>query len=115
MRNLMILIMLSCVLFWACSKDNGSETGAVDCSGTTKTFSGDVLPVIQSTCATNSSCHGTGSNNGPGVLSTYNQVYNNRSTIRSAVANETMPQNGSLTTAQKNAILCWIDNGAANN
>jgi hypothetical protein len=26
-----------------------------------------------------------------------------------------MPKTGSLTTAQKNAIICWIDNGAANN
>jgi hypothetical protein len=26
-----------------------------------------------------------------------------------------MPMNGSLTAAEKNAILCWIDNGAANN
>jgi hypothetical protein len=26
-----------------------------------------------------------------------------------------MPQNGSLTSSEKNAIICWIDNGAPNN
>jgi hypothetical protein len=26
-----------------------------------------------------------------------------------------MPKGGTLTTAQKNAIYCWIDNGAKNN
>jgi hypothetical protein len=26
-----------------------------------------------------------------------------------------MPQNATLTTAQKNTIICWIDSGAPNN
>ena len=35
--------------------------------------------------------------------------------IRAAVLSGSMPKNGSLTAAQKNSIICWIDAGAANN
>jgi len=87
----------------------------VDCSGTAKSFSTDVNPIIQATCTTNSGCHGSGSNNGPGELLTYSEIFSSRSSIRSAVASGSMPKTGSLTTAQKNAIICWIDNGAPNN
>jgi hypothetical protein len=100
------------LLFIACSKDSVPFTA--DCS-TAKSFATDVSPIIQSSCAISSGCHATGSSNGPGALTNYSQVFNARSSIRTAVADGTMPQNGSLTTAQKDAILCWIDSGAANN
>lgn len=98
---------------WACKKNN--DTGSVDCSGPQKSFSSDVNPVVQASCATNSGCHGTGSANGPGALLTYSQIFNARSDIRSAVASGHMPLNGSLTASEKNAIICWVDNGATNN
>src|SRR5437867_8206444 len=101
------------VLVFACSKN--ADTFSADCSGTAKSFSSDVDPIIQSSCATNSGCHGSGSNNGPGTLLTYADIYNARTAIRFAIVSGEMPQNGSLTTAQKNAIICWIDNGAQNN
>ena len=63
----------------------------------------------------NAGCHGIGSLNGPGPLLSYTQIFNARSSIRIAVSNGTMPQTGSLTTAQKNSIICWIDSGAPNN
>ena len=99
-------------LFIACSKNKVSFT--TDCS-TAKSFATDVSPIFQSTCATNSGCHATGSTHGPGALTNYSQVFNARSAIRGAVANGSMPQNSILSTAQKNNILCWIDAGATNN
>jgi len=113
-----IIILLSCVvvLIIACSKSNDTAAvSMVDCSGAAKSFSTDVNPIIQSSCATNSGCHAAGSNNGPGALTSYPQIFNARSAIRTAVANGSMPQNSSLSAAQKNAIICWIDNGATNN
>jgi hypothetical protein len=99
--------------FLACKKEHSMFNP--DCSGTEKTFSSDVTPIIQISCAINSGCHGTGSGNGPGALTNFQQVFNARAEIRSAVASGHMPLNGSLTVAEKNAILCWIDNGAPNN
>ena len=86
-----------------------------DCNGATKSFSTDVSPIIRAGCAINSGCHGAGSNNGVGELLTYSKIFNLRSGIRSAVASDDMPLNGSLTSTEKNAILCWIDGGAPNN
>jgi len=106
-------------LFSSCSKkssnSNGSGNGSpTDCSTVPKSFSTNVFPIIQNSCAI-SGCHNAGSVNGPGPLTNYTQVFNARNQIRTAVANGTMPKTGSLTTAQKNSIICWIDSGAPNN
>lgn len=104
--------------FASCSKSSGSSSTTTpttpDCS-TAKTFAGDVAPIVGASCATNSGCHATGSTNGPGALTTYSQIYSARTAIRAAVANGSMPQGSSLSTSQKNAILCWVDAGAPNN
>ena len=102
---------LLCVLF-ACSKNSMDKPASNVCSGASKSFAADVNPIIQAKCI---GCHGVGSNNGPGALLTYSEIFNAREEIRSAVASGLMPLNGTLTAAEKNSILCWIDNGATNN
>jgi len=104
---LIILIFIN-----ACSK---KPEFTADCSGPAKSFITDVSPVFQTSCAINSGCHATGSANGPGPLLNYSQIFNAQADIRSAVASGHMPLNATLTASQKNAILCWIDNGAPNN
>jgi hypothetical protein len=86
----------------------------LDCSTVPKSYSANVDPIIQNTCNT-VGCHNTGSINGPGALTNYSQVFANRSAIRTAIANGTMPKNTSLSTSQRNSIICWIDSGAPNN
>ena len=113
MKAGLVLSTLICFLY-ACKKSTASAA-SVDCSGTAKSYATDVSPIIQASCATNSGCHGSGSHNGPGELLTYSEVFNAHASIRAAVLSGAMPQNGSLTTAQKTAIICWIDNGATNN
>ena len=112
-KTAILICAFAALIINACSKNNGLDYTA-DCS-VAKSFAADANPVIQSYCATNSGCHGTGSSQGPGALTTYSQIYNNRSAIRSAIINGSMPQNGSLSGTQKNAVICWIDAGASNN
>lgn len=112
LKTTFIISSVACILF-ACKKKGADYVP--DCSGAPKSFSNEVLPIIQSSCAINSGCHGNGSNNGVGELLTYTKIFNVRSDIRSAVASGEMPLNGSLTSTEKNAILCWIDGGAPNN
>ena len=108
-------VMAICIYFISCSKDGGGGTPALDCSTVTnKAFAANVNPTIQSTCNV-ASCHAAGSTNGPGPLTTYTEVFNARTAIRTAVSSGTMPQGSSLSTAQKNSIVCWIDSGAPNN
>ena len=117
MKKYLAMTIGAVLVLFACSKssDNNNNNTPVDCSGAAKSFATDVAPIIQSSCATNSDCHATGSTNGPGPLTTYAQVFTARGNIRSAVSSGAMPKNGSLSAAQKSAIICWIDAGASNN
>ena len=111
-----VLIFFSVILIitiLACSKNSDSVT--TNCGGIVKSYSSDINPIIQNSCAINAGCHGAGSTNGPGPLTNYSQVFSARVAIRTAVASGTMPQNSSLSTADKNSIICWIDSGAPNN
>jgi len=121
MKKSILIILVAFFVITACSKSsegggggNGGG-GGVNCSGVPSAFAANVNPVIQSTCATDASCHGSGSINGPGPLLNYTQIFNARVAIKTSVGNGTMPKTGTLTTAQKNSIICWVDSGAPNN
>lgn len=111
-----MVFILTITITISCSKsNNGGGTTTVDCSTVTnKAFAADVSSIIQNSCA-QSGCHNSGSGNGPGALTNYTQIAGAASTIRSSVSSGRMPKSGSLTTTQKNSIICWIDNGAPNN
>ncbi len=117
-----LAIIAICILLFACSKSvsnmtntTGGNTTTIDCTGAAKSFTADVNPIIQSTCATGSNCHAAGSVNGPGELLTYSEIAKASANIRAAVISGVMPKTGSLTASEKNTIICWIDNGSSNN
>jgi uncharacterized membrane protein len=117
MKRIIIIASVNVLLF-ACSKSvtsNGSSDTTINCGGVTQSFSADVNPIIQSSCATGSNCHAAGSNSGPGELITYSEIKSASAEIRAAVSSGVMPKTGSLTASEKNAIICWIDNGSSNN
>ncbi|HEX7844427.1 MAG TPA: hypothetical protein VF476_01430 [Chitinophagaceae bacterium] len=115
MKTIITVVICVFLLVVACSKSNNDAvTPPANCS-TTITYAANVSPLIQSFCATNSGCHGSGSFNGPGELLTYQQVFSARSSIRSAVSSGRMPLNTTLSSEQKSTITCWVDNGAINN
>jgi hypothetical protein len=103
-RKLMLSLIVCMTLLVACSKSSTNPTFTPDCSGAVKSFSRDVLPVFQSACV---GCHSQ--------FSSYSNISADKSAIRSRIVDGSMPQSGSLSTAQKNNIVCWIDNGALNN
>jgi hypothetical protein len=114
----LFVLILSVAFIASCSKGNPAGSGGgttLDCSTiTNKDFAANINPIIQTFC-NQSGCHDVASINGPGPLTNYTQVFNSRTAIRGAVQSGVMPQNATLTTAQKNSILCWIDSGAQNN
>lgn len=113
MKKTTLFIPVLSFLFLACSKSQ-PEKDSPACDEIAKTFATDVNPIIQTYC-NQPSCHTNGSVNGPGPLTNYTQVFNARSVIRSAIQSGLMPQNATLTAAQRNTIICWIDNGAPDN
>ena len=123
MKWLLFTILLSAMSFlYACKKTgspggNGGGGGTVftpNCNGAAINFTGDVFPIFQSVCG-QSGCHNNGSSNGPGALTTYAQINAAKGQIRPAIISAFMPRNTTLTSAQKNTIICWIDAGAPNN
>lgn len=112
--TLFIFLLIACLFtIISCSK-GGNGDDPVDCSTVAKTWSANVSPIIQTFC-NQQTCHDVASVNGPGPLTNYSQVFNARSDIRIQISTGLMPQNATLTAAQRNAIICWIDSGAPNN
>ena len=117
-RKMVSMLVVVVFLLVACTKRHEDTLGTVspgNGSGPATSFAVDVDPIVQSSCAASSGCHGSGSSAGPGPLLTYTQVFNARSSIRSAVSSGSMPPNGGLSVTQKNSIISWIDSGAPNN
>lgn len=91
----------------SCKKKDATPT---NCS-TTLSFAKDIQPIINSNCAT-SGCHnGSQKPN----LTQYSGVKDAASSIKSEVSSGSMPQGRTMTTTDKDALLCWIANGANNN
>ena len=101
------------VIYSACTYKK--EVLEEDCSSANISFTNEVMPILRNSCAIGASCHGQGSINGPGELSSYAIARNAASSIRNAVHSGMMPQGSILPEAQKRAIICWIDAGAPDN
>ena len=116
MKNILAvlsLLFLLALFSFSCDKPGG-DSDPISCGGPAKSFSADVNPIVQTYC-NQSGCHQPGSVNGPGPLTNYAEVFNARASIRVQIQAGLMPQNTTLSNAQKSAIICWIDNGALNN
>jgi hypothetical protein len=115
MKKSLFFIAFGVLVLLSCNKSSNITTYTEDCSGTAKSYTNDVSPIIQTYCTQGSSCHGSGISHGPGALQTYTQIFNARNSIYSSVSVGRMPVGTVLSNTQKNAILCWIDSGAPNN
>ena len=113
MKKLLGLVTVFTILVVACSKDD-DKNETVDCSTVNTNFTASVNPLIQSNCA-KPDCHGNGSLNGPGPLTSYAQIFAAKARIRTAVANGDMPRDRTFSAQEKAIITCWIDAGAPNN
>ncbi len=101
MKRVFLTIAIISVLFIIeCKKDTAYTP---DCSGAVKSYKTDVKPLISSYCA---QCHN---------FSTYSQLSANAANIRSRIVDGSMPKNATLSSDQKNKIVCWIDSGFPNN
>lgn len=86
-----------------------------DCSAVPGSFSADIMPILQSSCAINSGCHAAGSVSGPGPLTNYIQVQGAAADIKFAVQTRLMPLGSTLSNADIQKISCWVSAGAPNN
>lgn len=111
MRIILLCASVS-FLLGSCTKNTTSNT---DCSTVSVTYKTNMQPLVSSKCAT-TGCHNASSKNGD--LTTYSGLfakYQSGDLKREVVTNKTMPQNGSLSTAELQQFECWINAGAPNN
>lgn len=86
-----------------------------DCSTVGASYKTNIQPIVAAKCAT-AGCHAAGSLNGD--LTTYSGLqaqYSSGKLKKEVITNKTMPQNGSLSTAEYQAFDCWISAGGQNN
>lgn len=119
---LFVFVIVSISFLYACKKTNsagnpgggGNPPFTPNCTSAAINFTNDVVPIFQSVCG-QSGCHNSGSTNGPGPLTTHAQINAAKSSVRASIISGFMPRNTTLSAAQKNSIICWIDAGAPNN
>ena len=105
MKKILVIAMISIGLLTGCSKiSNSNSSYTPTCTGAVKSYKTDVAPLISSYC---SGCHSN--------FSTYATLYADRSNVSGQIESGNMPRSGSLSSTQKDAIICWISSGAPNN
>ena len=120
MKKISFVLVALTLFVLGCSKggDSPASSGTggttLNCSTIDSRFSAVVFPIIQTSCGA-TGCHNTGSSSGPGALTNYTQIKAAAASIKGSVESGSMPKGGTLTTAQKNAISCWVSSGALNN
>jgi hypothetical protein len=95
----------------SCSKSNDSATTASATCNPNTSFAQTVLPILNNNCNL-SGCHDP---NNAAILNNYQVVHDNAAQIKASIVTGRMPKGRNLTSADKAAIICWIDNGAKNN
>lgn len=80
---------------------------------TNTSWSTEILPIMQSSCAV-TGCH-NGANPNHSDLRIYDNAKFYASLIKTYTQDGSMPFEGTITQAEKDLIACWVDEGALNN
>jgi len=116
MRIAFLLFLFSLLLF-GCKKDNEESLyPEKEPLPEEVSFSVNILPLINNSCAT-TGCHVQGGS-GNGLFENYNQVkskVDNGSLLQRVTVSRDMPPSGNLPSAQVDLMEKWILDGAPNN
>lgn len=117
MNKFLLLITSIVVLFTACKYDNEESLyEANTCETDEVTYSVNIAPIIQNSCAT-TDCHSTGGS-APGDFSTYEGLsnsLNSGSFVNRVLVQKDMPPNEALSDCEIDQIQAWVDAGSLNN
>jgi hypothetical protein len=104
------LILITAVLGSSCKKTTDATPATIPCDPL-MSYSNQVHALFVANC-TASNCH---DGNSMASLSDYATARDAAAQIKNSVSNNRMPKGSTLSTSDKAAIICWIDNGAKNN
>ena len=116
MKKLIIILIVTFSL-QSCYNDNEEDIyGPVLCDTSEVTFSADVNPIINSSCAT-TNCHASGGS-GPGDFTQFDELkakVDDGSFVNRVIEQQTMPPGTPLTDCELQTLQAWLDAGATNN
>lgn len=93
---------MTIIALGACKK-----TESVTCDGSTPTYTSFVKNIIDTKCV---SCHSSYSS-----YSGLSGILGNGDFEKEVIINQSMPQNGSLSSDDLSKLKCWVDNGFPEN
>ncbi len=105
------LAIFGTILIASCSKQSSATIPASSTCDPNISFINTVKPILDRDC-NNAGCH---DDKVITALNIYQTVHDGAAQIRLSISTGKMPKNGTISVADKNAIFCWIDNGAKNN
>jgi len=112
-----IVFILFMSIFFSCYNNNEEELyGPVSCDLSSVTYSLDVSPIINASCAT-SGCHVAGGT-APGNFANFNEFkakVDNGTFENRVLIQQNMPPNSQLSDCEMQTLQAWLDNGALNN
>jgi hypothetical protein len=94
-----------------CSKSGSDATTTTYTCDPNISFANTVKPILDHNC-NYAGCH---DDQVVTALNTYQTVHDGAAQIKLSIQTGKMPKNRTISAADKNAIFCWIDNGAKNN
>jgi hypothetical protein len=115
LKHFLIALIFSSVVFPGCGDDAVEK---IDCSGITPTYSADIAPILNATCA-DDGCHGSVNSQAGIKLTNYAETKagSGNSKFLKAIKYQSgataMPPDPALklSDAQVKLIECWIQNG----
>lgn len=112
-----ISILIIATTLQSCYNDSEEYLyGPVTCDTTEISFSTDVTPIINSSCAT-TNCHVSGGS-GPGDFTQFGDLkakVDDSSFVNRVIEQRTMPPGTPLTDCEIQILQAWLDAGATNN
>ncbi len=117
--RVVFLFIAVLVCYYSCTKDKGfvSITDYRMCDSLNIKYSSDIQPIIQTYCATSSSCHGAGASDNYTTYEAVKTKVDDRSFRKRVLYGDPsfMPPSGMMPKLMLQKIDCWLKDGAPNN
>jgi hypothetical protein len=116
--NLFLVLTICLTLTFACGNDDEGPS-AEDCETRNVSYSGDIVPILNQTCAI-PNCHVNGFINGDYEMYADLKAQSDNGSLRNQVESGAMPPSNTagpteLTDNEVETFLCWIEDGAPEN
>ena len=106
-----VILLIIAVVGINCSKSTADSSNVQNTCDPNISFANTIKPILDHNCNF-AGCH---DDQVITALNIFQTVHDGAAQIKLSILTGKMPRNRTMTAADKNAIYCWVDNGAKNN